>query len=153
MGCSQQILVSTTTTDGEWYKASKLRHQRDYAAAAVWNNTVIVAGSTYQPTNSVEQYDPVSNTCKEFPSMLVGRCYHALVNLNDTLYAIGGNAARWDNDRFINNRLLNEVEKFNAISNKWQAVSSLSTPRAGLTATTIQVSIINVRSNDLHITH
>jgi hypothetical protein len=81
--------------------------------------------------DSVEQYDPESNTCKSFPNLLVGRHWHALVNLNETLYAIGG---------YNSGKALVDVEKFDKNSNKWQAVSPLKTARWGLAGSILEVS-------------
>jgi len=120
-----------TPSSDNWYNVATLSHKRSGAAAAVWNNTVIVAGSGWKPMDSVEQYDPESNTCKSFPNLLVGRCYHALVNLNETLYAIGG---------WTGSKALVDVEKFDKNSNKWQAVSPLKTAREGLAASILEVS-------------
>lgn len=120
-----------TPSSDNWYNVATLSHEHSGAAAAVWNNTVIVAGSSYAPHDSVEQYDPESNTCKSFPNLLVGRCGHALVNLNETLYAIGG---------CNNSKVLVDVEKFDINSNKWQAVSPLKTPRFGLAGSILEVS-------------
>lgn len=121
-----------TPSSDNWYNVATLSHKRSGAAAAVWNNTVIVAGSLYNPMDSVEQYDPESNTCKSFPNLLVGRYHHALVNLNETLYAIGG--------RNYDNKALVDVEKFDKNSNKWQAVSPLKTARYGLAGSILEVS-------------
>jgi N-acetylneuraminic acid mutarotase len=120
-----------TPSSDNWYNVATLSHKRWGAAAAVWNNTVIVAGSYYDPKDSVEQYDPESNTCKSFPNLLVGRCAHALVNLNETLYAIGGSNS---------GKALVDVEKFDKNSNKWQAVSPLKTARYGLAGSILEVS-------------
>lgn len=120
-----------TPSSDNWYNVATLSHKREGAAAAVWNNTVIVAGSAWNPMDSVEQYDPESNTCKSFPNLLVGRYWHALVNLNETLYAIGG---------WTGSKALVDVEKFDKNSNKWQAVSPLKTARWGLAGSILEVS-------------
>ena len=41
-------------------------------------------------TNTVEYYDPLSNVWKEFPSMNKGRYNPGVVNLGDSIYAVGG---------------------------------------------------------------
>jgi N-acetylneuraminic acid mutarotase len=120
-----------TASSDNWYNVATLSHKRWGAAAAVWNNTVIVAGSRFDPKDSVEQYDPESNTCTSFPNLLVGRRYHALVNLNETLYAIGG---------WTGFKALVDVEIFDKNSNKWQAVSPLKTARRGLAGSKLEVS-------------
>ena len=119
-----------TPSSDNWYNVATLSHPRIGAAAAVWNNTVIVAGGS-NLMDSVEQYDPESNTCKSFPNLLVGRFFHALVNLNETLYAIGG----WKNGK-----ALVDVEKFDKNSNKWQAVSPLRRARFNLAGSILEVS-------------
>ena len=54
-------------------------------------------------TNTVEYYDPLSNVWKEFPSMNEGRYNPGVVNLGDSVYAVGGlwtqSVERYDNTK------------------------------------------------------
>ncbi len=129
---TNEMLAYVPTSD-KCYKLATLTNQRWGAAAVNWNNTVVIAGG-YQCNeewNSVEQYDPNSNTFNSMPNLLVGRCWFGLVNLNGTLYAIGG----WTKDKWSA-----KVEKLEKDTNKWQAVSPLNTARSGLAASALQVS-------------
>ena len=65
----------------------------------------VTAFDPYRLTNTVEYYDLLSNVWKEFPSMNEGRYDPGVVNLGDSVYAVGGHdmksVERYDNTKAV----------------------------------------------------
>ncbi len=117
-----------------WVSVAPMSTERTGAAAATWNDKVVVAGgcdSKYAILNSAEQYDPEANRWTPFSSLITRRYGHALVNADNTLYAIGGSDGSG----------LSSVERYNAESGVWQPAPKLSIARNCLAAATLRVSL------------
>ena len=74
--------------------------------------------------NTVEQYDPGTNTWSAVAPMSTVRSYLAAAVLGGHLYALGG----------IGNTRLNTVERYDPGLNTWTAVAPMSTARFALAA-------------------
>ena len=107
--------------------------ERRGAAAATWNGKVVVAGgqdTKNRMLKSAEQYDAEKDQWTAFASLLAARWGHALVNSDNTLFAIGG----WDGKE-----AWRSVERYNVESGKWQLAPTLNIARRGFASATLQV--------------
>ncbi|XP_078491019.1 kelch domain-containing protein 8A-like [Ciona intestinalis] len=71
----------------DWNKVASMKEQRKYAASAVLNDQMCVAGGyvgSHNILSSVELYNPVVNTWTNITSMQTKRCEHALVSYNES---------------------------------------------------------------------
>ena len=80
--------------------------------------------------NSAEQYDPETNQWTAFNSLIAARREHALLNADNTLFAIGG---------WTGSAVLSSVERYDAESSTWQQAPELKTGRYGLAAARLRV--------------
>lgn len=115
-----------------WYTTAPMNNERWYSAAVEWNGTVVVTGGWNPVTASVEQFNPKTNQWTALPDLQVARCFHALVNIDSCLYAIGGE----NKDEMQ----LSSVERYDASSKSWKIVFTLPTARSCLTCATLDVS-------------
>ena len=86
-------------------------------------------------TDSVEQFDPQTNTWTALPNLLVARDSHSLVNMDGRLYVIGG----WDGEQ-----ALSSVERYDEETKTWTNQPTLNTARQGLACATCAVSCYQV---------
>ena len=76
--------------------------------------------------NSMERYDPISDTWTEMPPMNRSRGAASIAALNNCLYAVGGyDSGQW----------LNEVERFDPQIGQWTLVAPLNHCRTGIAVT------------------
>ena len=127
---SKEVLAYESTSK-TWRVVSQMNTIRMRTGATTWKNTVVVAGG-FPYKDRVEQYDPNTNIWTSMPNLLIGRYFLALVNLNGTLYAIGGSVKGESTDN---------VEMFVETSNVWKETESLNTGRKGLTAAVLEVGL------------
>ena len=116
-----------------WHSVAPMSTERRQAEAATWNGKVVVAGgydSQRVTLKSTEQYDAETNQWTAFRSLLTARAGHALVNADNTLFAIGG----WD---YRGNS--NSVERYNTKSGVWQEAPPLQIPRSDFASATLRV--------------
>ena len=114
-----------------WYTTAPMNNKRLYSAAVEWNGTVVVTGGFDPVTASVEQFNPKTNQWTALPDLQVARYNHALVNINNCLYAIGG---------YNGQVILSSVERYNAASMLWQIVFTLLTARHAFACAKLKVS-------------
>ncbi|XP_078493085.1 kelch-like protein 23 [Ciona intestinalis] len=77
--------LNLNQVDDGWYKVASMNKQRQFAASAVLNDQMCVAGGRDGGNNilsSVELYNPVVNTWTNIASMQTKRRLHALVCYN-----------------------------------------------------------------------
>ncbi|XP_078491023.1 kelch-like protein 12 [Ciona intestinalis] len=77
--------LNLNQVDGDWNKVASMKEQRWFAASAVLNDLMCVAGGWAGGRNvlsSVELYNPVVNTWTNIAPMKTKRCLHALVSHN-----------------------------------------------------------------------
>lgn len=116
----------------EWYFIESMTDGHDYAATATRDNKVIITGGSNY-SKSVEQYDPETDTWTRLPDLLLGRQCHALVNLDDCLFAIGGFTSK--------NGVISGVETLAADGDSWFAGPAMSVARYAHAAAVISVSM------------
>jgi N-acetylneuraminic acid mutarotase len=95
------------------------------AAAAVNGKVYAIGGSNPFIVNTVEEYDPATNTWTTKASMPTARYQLAGVAVNDKVYAIGGCCP------------LNTVEEYDPATNTWTTKAPMPTARYGLAAAAV----------------
>lgn len=90
---------------------------------------MIVAGGSMN--SIVEQYDPETNSCTVLSRLKECRHSHALVNLNGTLFVIGGETFKG---------ITETVEVLKPGEKVWKDGEPLKIARKGLASTIFQVS-------------
>ncbi|XP_078492733.1 uncharacterized protein LOC144748361 [Ciona intestinalis] len=114
---------------GDWYKVASMNRQRQYAASAVLNDQMCVAGGWAGGNNalsSVELYNPVVNIWTNIASMKTKRYQHALVSYNGRLYTFGGN------EKYFTSNPLNSMESYDPREGKWKSLKPMNERRPGL---------------------
>jgi N-acetylneuraminic acid mutarotase len=111
--------------------------RRSGPAVASLNGLVYVVGGSdgKNSLNTAERYDPNRNCWTPIAAMRFPRKGHGLASVESdcALYSVGGcSGSRVD--------LLNSVERYDALKDRWNNVSSLSCPRAALSCCTFRVS-------------
>ena len=121
-------VVSFDTTTNVWSKAGKMPTPRYMVAATTYtyNNTIVVAGGCNRdriPVDTVDLYNPATNSWKSAPHMPTTRCHLVAVTIDDTVYVIGG----------FNKSLipLNSVDAFSFKHYSWSSVSPMNQARWG----------------------
>lgn len=71
--------------------------------------------------NSLDRFNPVSETWQALAPMSTGRHYHAASVISGNLYVVGGRSPQ--------GLVLDSVEKFNPASGTWQSLAPMSTGR------------------------
>ena len=100
--------IEFDTKDFSWKHKSKMTERREYPAACVFEEKIIVSGGInyrvdyfanlvnyydkydHQALYTVEAYDPISDTWTEFPTMNYSRCLHKSVVVKNKLFVIAG---------------------------------------------------------------
>ncbi|XP_078493076.1 uncharacterized protein LOC144748646 [Ciona intestinalis] len=118
--------LNLNQVDGDWYKVASMNKQRWFAASAVLNDQMCVAGGMGGGDNmlsSVKLYNPVVNIWTNIASMKTKRWQHALVCYNGRLYTFGGSDG--------SNRL-NSMESYDPREGKWKSLKPMNKERSGL---------------------
>ena len=122
-----------------WSAAASMPTARRFLAAASLNGKIYAIGGnvvltllTFHDVNTVEVYDPNSNSWSTAASMPTLRGYLAAASLNGKIYAIGGGTA---------NALSNTVVVYDPSSNSWSVAASMPTPRGSLAAASLNGKI------------
>ena len=127
-----EAAVYDCNTDS-WRSAAPSNNKHSYTAAVAWNGTVVVAGGDFPMTDSVEQFDPQTNTWTALPNLLVARSHHSLVNMDGKLYVIGGLGSD-------GKQVLSSVERYDAETKTWTQLATLGTARRRLACALCKVS-------------
>jgi len=112
---------------GLWRKRADMPTPRVGLSTAVVNNKIYAVGGTFQwPTvlQTVEMYDPESDTWTARASMPTARYAVSTAVANDKIYAIGGLTT-------LNGELraLSTVEEYDPATDMWIAKANMPTPR------------------------
>jgi len=79
--------------------------------------------------NSVKRYDLAANAWEEVAPMATARLAHAAAVLDGKLYAVGGYNEDDDEDEDGHNSYLSSVERYDPVTNAWEAVAPMATAR------------------------
>ena len=75
----------------EWKEVASMYNAKEFAACAVFEESIVVAGGkTIFNSNRVEIYDVFADTWTKIPNMIEERSGHSLVCVKSKLFAIGG---------------------------------------------------------------
>ena len=125
-----------------WTEKEPMPTARHHLTSAVVDGKLYVIGgrqtnetSSYSNFDTVEMYDPITNTWTEKEPMPTKRSGLAAVSIEDEIYVIGGEERNGKIGKTFNNN-----EKYNTVSNTWKAEPPMPTARHGLA-----VSIIDHR--------
>ena len=89
--------------------------------------------------NSMERYDPISDSWTEMPPMNRSRGAASIAALNNCLYAVGGyDSGQW----------LNEVERFDPGIGQWTLVAPLNHCRTGIAVTALNGEVYAIGGYD-----
>jgi glucose/arabinose dehydrogenase/N-acetylneuraminic acid mutarotase len=124
--------------DGEWSTGTPLGTRRDNAGSAVLGGKLYVfGGGIHDPSgyttprlNSVEMYDPATETWVERAPMPTARRTMAVGTLNGRAQLIGG-------ERKGTNEAFPENEEYDPAADSWRLLTPMRTPRHGAAAGTI----------------
>lgn len=112
----------------------------------VGNNLYAVGGfDDSLPLDSVEIYNP-GGEWKFVASMTISRGGVGAASMGGHVWAVGGHNG---------SQYLNSVECYSPLTNQWQMVSSMGTPRAGagVASCLCDVEIIRKAQDSLSVTH
>src|ERR1700730_6543222 len=116
-----------------WTAKASMPTKRPSLAAGVVNGILYAIGGLggFGPPppatlNTVEAYDPTTNTWTAKASMPTARLGLAVCVVHNILYAVGGEDA--------NRVILNTVDAYDPTTNTWTTKAAMPTPRYGLTA-------------------
>ena len=132
--CAEAAVYDCNTDS--WRSVAPTNNKHTYTAAVTWNGTVVVAGG-HPITDSVEQFDPQTNTWTALPNLLVTRDSHSLVNMDGRLYVIGGSGLGSDGEQ-----VLSSVERYDAETKTWINQPTLNTARQDLACALCAVSYL-----------
>ena len=71
-----------------------MNHVRCFADSTTFKGNIVISGGwveDYRDQNTTESYDTFGNLWKQMPSMLSRKTGHSLVEVNNKLFAVGGN--------------------------------------------------------------
>src|SRR5262249_40258485 len=124
----------TRPAGSRWQTKAHMPTARVYLGAAELDGLIYAVGGvpgTFTDLATVEAYDPTTNTWTSRHAMSIGRGGLALVGVDTTqpgcggyLYALGGG---WINYTAT-------AERYNPLTNSWEAISSLTAARRTLAA-------------------
>jgi hypothetical protein len=106
----------------------RLLRPRYRHAAVEYENKIWIAGGCFaslDATNTVEIFDPVTNTVLEGPSMLVKRDFANLLVVNNELFAVGGDVDA------VGNQAIRSIEKYDTFRHRWVHVTVFKDTRRG----------------------
>ena len=119
-----------------WESRAAMPSARYATAAVTLNGNIYVIGgvnASNQIQNIVEVYNPVANTWSTAAPMPTARCRLAAVAGPDgRIYALGGSTS----STLDMTGYSSVVEAYNPVTNSWETVSPMNTPRVGLAAAT-----------------
>jgi N-acetylneuraminic acid mutarotase len=120
-----------------WTATGPMSKPRPFAQSVLLpNGRVLVAGglilvdsSNQTITNSVEVYDPTSNTWSFAANLTEARYVFVLISLpNGQLLAVGG-ARNWDNS-WVEDSFVHEIEVYDPLTGQWHITGDLPQPSA-----------------------
>jgi N-acetylneuraminic acid mutarotase len=132
----------------EWKELAPMPTKRGATAAGVANGKIYVTGGAnslhgvsesgihparpHHGLDTVEEYDPASNTWKAVRSLLVARNHHVAVGVGGRVYVIGGRIG----GAFISNASNNVdlVEMYDPATDLWTPRARMPTPRSAIGA-------------------
>jgi len=129
------VAASTVTAGNVWFLMKPMPTGRQALAAATVDGKIYAIGGldfiSGNLLNTVEVYDPSSNSWSNATSMPTARAYIAAVAVNGKIYAIGGS----------NGSPINTVEAYDPSSNSWTTLAPMPTAREALAVAAVNGKI------------
>ena len=128
---------------GTWAEVTPMRTARSSPGAAVLDGKIYVSGGDTNAAdtsdafaNTVEVYDPQTNTWGTAAPMVMARNSHCMAELGGQIYAVGG----------LDNGIsrLSSAEAFDPQTNTWTPVASMSTERSQFSLTAVRGKLFAV---------
>lgn len=100
----------------------------------------------------VEAYNPLTNKWRDIAPMSLPRYSHTAVVVNNKIYAIGGNyvSASGEDGSLI---ITPSAEVYNANTNSWTSLSSMSVPRYQHRSVTLNGKIYTIGGNNSYVSY
>jgi N-acetylneuraminic acid mutarotase len=136
---------SPTITTPEWDELAPMITARGGATAQVLNGDIYVIGGmdgSGASVNTVEIYDPETNTWSVGPSLQTRRDNPGSAVINNKLYVFGGRIRNADGS--LTNGTLNTMEIFDPLTGQWTTGASMPTGRRTFAASTMNDRILVV---------
>ena len=127
--CSDVWKLNISTNNPVWEKTLPMQVERVVMSAAVFNNSIVVAGGTCGEEESVstaEVFISAINEWKFIAPMKQSRSGHALVTCQKKLYSLGGCATGV--------KSLKSVECLSGLNERWKSVKPMQKPRRWFSA-------------------
>ncbi len=124
------ITIKDTDNEPVWqFKADMPTARYGLAVGVVNNKIYVIGGYNYSSDylNTVEEYDPATDTWQQKASMPTARYSLAVCVVNNKIYAIGGYKYNYYSSGF-----LNTVEEYDPATDTWQQKTNMPTARFGL---------------------
>ena len=101
----RHLCIEFDTKDYSWKKISEMLERRERTTGCVFKEQIVVSGGVegaddnyhdfyfeedHETLSTVEAYDPIDDTWKEFPKMNYSRCLHKSVVVKNKLFVIAG---------------------------------------------------------------
>ena len=126
------------TENCTWKEVAEMNHVRSFAACTTYKGNVVISGGRgvdNRDLNITESYDAFGNFWTQMPNMLSSKTGHSLVEVNNKLFAGGGNGDY-------------TCEVLDDVSNKFVAVKT-PIPRDVFTAIAVGVNFFAFKTMDL----
>ena len=126
-------------TSDSWTILEPMPTKQDHLAAAVLDSLIYVVGgrnSQFVNQRSLHAYSPASDSWHTLADMPTARGGLAAAAMNGKLYVFGG--------EFFSpgsSGVFKENEEYDPVTNTWRSVTSLRTPRHGMSAVTVADTI------------
>ena len=106
------------TTNCSWKEVAEMKYVRCSAACTTFKGNIVISGGrdeNYRSQNTTKSFDAFGNFWKQMPNMLSEKSGHSLVEVNNKLFAVGGNGGYM-------------CEVLDDVVNKFVAVKTLVSP-------------------------
>jgi large repetitive protein len=142
-GASLDTVEVYDPATGLWTAGAPLQTRRDNLGAAVVDDVLYAFGGRTRDANgdvvdgaldSLEIFDPVTQTWSPGASLPTGRRAVSVGTLNDRIQVIGGEADADGNAFDLN-------EEYNPLTDSWRSLPAIETPRHGAAFATIDDSV------------
>ena len=133
----------------KWTYGGTLTRAKSGAIAFNFHNHIYLAGGGYRKPdgrfhffNSLDIYDPLTNTWSEGPHMLMPHDYPAGVVFEDKLYIFGGHSPEAAVEGPLKDPGFDFCEVFDPSTNRWHEIAPMPTPRFACAAVVFDKEIL-----------
>ncbi|KAM8929961.1 kelch repeat and BTB domain-containing protein 12 isoform 1-T1 [Pelodytes ibericus] len=125
-----EICRFSSTTSCSWERYCTAEYRELYALASVHNDLYLIGGqmkmkNQYVITNCVEKFSGEGECWRNVSPLPVPLACHAVVNLNNKLYVMGGWTPQTDHPNDEPDRLSNRMLQYDPIQDKWAQLAPM----------------------------